>query len=461
MRTKRLLYGAALAAAWVGLAGCSEIAAARRAQDPSTARPGERTVTAKQVGLVNGSSLTIEQGLEITLNYSPTVAIFRARVDEAEGTLEQVNAGYLPQVLLQADYRWEKAGGAGSTPLVGNRVTPNSGVVQTQGGSVSMNQLLYDFGKTNALSSQAVNVYLAAKMDLTSAQNDQAFNFRQAFFNLLKQEELVKVGEENVRQFEKHLEQTRVLVQVGSRQKYDLTKAEVDLGNAQLNLVKAKTALIVARATLDNALGLAEDPSYVAQKPKDVGQWTLTFDESFDLARKNHPKLEGLILRELAARFAIDAAIASFYPSLSLTGSFSWAGALTPTSWFGFLGPMLNYVVFSGWQVTGVLHQQVGSLREAYATRAQEEQQIYLDLRSAFAIFEDARESEKIALLTVKNATEQLDLAQGRYLAGKASSVDLTDAEVALANARAVEVQSRWDYEISIAALKRSVGQIQ
>jgi outer membrane protein TolC len=36
--------------------------------------------------------------------------------------------------------------------------------------------------------------------------------------------------------------------------------------------------------------------------------------------------------------------------------------------------------------------------------------------------------------------------------------VDLTDAQVALANARAAEIQARWDYETSIASLLRSIG---
>jgi outer membrane protein len=440
------------------LAGCSDIREAREAQDPKSAREGERPITAQEVGLETGRILTLETGLGISLSHNPNVAILRARMEQAQAGLEQVDAGFLPQLLLQADYKWEKDGGASNPPLVGSKISSHSSVIQVQGGSLSVSQLLYDFGKTSALASQAVNLYLAAQADLASVRNDTAFNFRQAFFNLLKQEELVKVGEETVRQFEKHLEQTKGLVDVGSRQKYDLTKAQVDLGNAQLNLVKARTALVVARATLDNVLGLTEDPSYQVERPAEVGQWTLTFDESFLLARKNHPHLQGLILREAAARYGVDAAIADFYPSLSLSGQFQWNGSLLPTTWFSSLGPLLNYVVFSGWQKTGALHLAVAGLREAYATRALEEEQIYLDLRNAFALFEDARESQKIASLTVKNAEEQLDLAQGRYLAGKASAVDLTDAQVALASARAAEIQARWDYEVSIASLLRSIG---
>lgn len=444
----------------LALLGCSDIQDARWAQDPASARPGERTPRAKDVGLPGDVPLSLDRGLGIALEHNPNIAIFRARVEEAKGILEQVNAGFLPQVLAQADYHVQRQGGAGNAP-VGQSQIANSGFYQSHGGSVTLSQLLYDFGKTDALSRQNFELWSAAEADLQSTRNDTTFNFESGFFNVLKQEELVAVGIETVRQFEKRLEQTTVLVQVGSRQKYDLTKSQVDLGNAQLSLVKARTALAAARTTLNNVMGLAEDPPYKLERPRAPSQWTMSLEEAFGLALRNHPHLLSLILHEESARAGIDAAVAAFYPALTLQGSFSWAGSLTPVTWFSFLGPMVNYVVFSGWQQTGVLHQAVGNLREAYATRAQEEQQVYLDLRNAYTVLEDSQESLKILTLTVKQAEEQLELTQALYKNGKASAVDLTDSQVALATARGNEIEARWDYEVAIASLKRSIGGIQ
>ena len=442
----------------LALSGCSEIDAARKAQDPDSRRDGERTVSAETIGLGAGAQLTLARGIDIALKNNPNVAISRALVEHSQAVLEEVDSGYLPQIALSADYRWEKSGGAGSTPLTGSRVGPNSGIVQTQGGSVTLNQLLYDFGKTDALHRQAYAQFTSAHASLASAENDAVFNFRQAFFNVHKQEELVRVGEETVRQFEKRLEQVKGFVDAGTRQKYDLTKAQVDLGNAQLTLVKARTALTVAKATLNNTLGLASDPLYGLDHPGPSGPWGMSFGDAVDAARAYHPALQSLILQENAARAEIDAAIADFYPQLSLSGSFAWAGTLTPVTWFSFLGPTLNWVLFSGWQKTAVLHAAVADLHQAYANRALEEQAIFLDLRNAYATLEDTQESLKILSLTVQSAAETLDLVVGRYKVGKASSVDLTDAQVQLATAKAQEIEARYDYEISIAAIERSIG---
>jgi outer membrane protein TolC len=441
----------------LALAGCADIREARRAQDPENRRPGERTVGAVEAGLPPGATLTLDKGVSIALKHNPVIAAGRARVEQSQANLEQVTAGFLPRISVSADYRWERTGGAGSTPRSGRQIG-NSGVVQTTGGGVQVSQLLFDWGRTGALREQAYSNYVAAQADLASAENDAVYTFKQSFFDVLKQEELVRVGEETVRQFEKRLEQVRGFVEAGTRQKYDLTKAQVDLGGAQLTLVKARTALKVARATLNTSLGLASEPDYTVDRSAPPGIWSMAFDEAVEAARAYHPRLQGLILRESAARSAIDAAIADFYPALSLQGSFSWSGSLTPLNYFAFLGPALDWVVFSGWEKTGQLHGAVASIREAYANRALEEQLLFLDLRQAYAALEDTRESLKIAALTVKQAEETLDLTTGRFQVGKASSVELTDAQVALANARAAEIQARYDFEISIAAIERSIG---
>lgn len=439
------------------LAGCADINAARLAQDPDNRRDGERTVSASEAGLGPGSTLTVEKGVSIALKHHPTIAAGRARVEGADANLEQVLAGYLPKISLSADYRWERGGGAGSKKPTGDTVG-HTNILQTTGGNISISQLLFDFGKTDALRRAAFSNFIAAQADLASAENEAVFAFKQSFFDVLKQEELVRVGEETVRQFEKRLEQVKGFVDVGTRQKYDLTKAQVDLGAAQLTLVKARTALTVAKALLNTSLGLASDPAYTIDKPTAAGAWTMTFDDAVESARLYHPRLQGFLLRENAARAGIDAAIADFYPNLTLQASFSWSGALTPMNWFSFLGPALNWLVFSGWDKTGALHGAVASLREAYANRAQEEQLIFLDLRQGYSGLEDTRESLRIAALTVKQAEETFELATGRWQVGRSSSVELTDAQVALANARAAEIQARYDFEISIAAIERSIG---
>jgi outer membrane protein TolC len=420
---------------WIfALAGCAEINAARDAQKPESAAPGERTVTAKELGI---ASLTFDGGLEIALTHNPQIATSKARVDGARARVHQNLAGFWPSI-------------SASSSIKGSQ-TEGADMDDTLSGSLSLSQLVFDFGKTSATARQSAENLLAAELDLVTAANDVAFDYRQAFFNVLKQQELVVVNQETVRQFEKRLEQVKGFVEVGTRARYDLTKAQVDLGNAQLNLVRAQTALRVARATLNDVLGLAEDASFTLVKP-DLADGEPAFD------RSKHPRLQALAFREKAASAAIDAAIADLFPSISFSSSLSFTGSLTPVAWSGTLGPAINWLLFGGWTKTEAVKERVAGLREARASRADAEQQVFLQISQANAAVQDARERLKITELTVKQATENLDLVQGRFAVGRASSVELTDAQVALANARGERVQAEFDLQIALASLKRAVG---
>src|SRR5262249_17603090 len=156
------------------IAGCADIDAARRVQDPANRRSGERTVSAEEVGLGAGTVLSLDKGIAIALKNNPIVAASRARSERSVAVLEQVNSGYLPDISVSANYRWQKAGGAGTPPPTGSKIK-NSGITQSHGGSVQINQLITDFGKTDAAHRQAYANYAASLADLAAAENDAVF----------------------------------------------------------------------------------------------------------------------------------------------------------------------------------------------------------------------------------------------------------------------------------------------
>ncbi len=59
-------------------------------------------------------------------------------------------------------------------------------------------------------------------------------NVKQAYYQVLKTKRNLVVAGETVKQFQQHLEQAKAFYEVGTKPKFDVTKAEVDLGNAQL-----------------------------------------------------------------------------------------------------------------------------------------------------------------------------------------------------------------------------------
>ncbi|HEY3227264.1 MAG TPA: TolC family protein, partial [Planctomycetota bacterium] len=302
MRFRVLLLAPALL-----LAACSVIGEARRAQDPASAAPGERTATAAELGLGAGSTLTLERGLAIALEHNPQVGSAHARIQSAEARLRQTGALTLPSVSASASVSVDQA--RAGDPLI------TSDVGKSHSGSIGASMLLFDFGGASAAARAAGEEWNAAIADFDSASAEVAFAFRQAFFTVLQGQELVAVGQETVRGFEKRLEQVRGFVEVRTRTKYDLTKAQVDLGNAQLDLVRARNQLSIARAVLNASLGLAEEPAYLLRKPAVDEGAAPDLAALAAEAKERHPRLQALAFREKAASAAVDGAIADLLPA--------------------------------------------------------------------------------------------------------------------------------------------------
>lgn len=444
---RRRLAGAAVSC--LLLAGCATVRRAREAQDATHVPPGERTVTAAEAGLSSNTVLSLDQALGIARQWNPTLIRARQALASSGEQLRQTKAAFYPNVAASANARRATSNSAQAPESHNTDPSYSAGL--------SADQLLYDFGKTPAALRQAAAGYAATEARLRSTDHTIAFNVRTAFYDLLRAQELLTVAEENERQYKVRLEEVRALAEVGRRIRYDITKAEVDLGNAQVQLITARNGVRTARATLNHRLGLAEEPAFRMADPPAV-EAPARLAGLMDTARAQHPDLAALRADVLAASAAVDQAVANLYPSLKVNADYGWSGKALPLiwNWAAALGGALD--VFSGWRNTSLIEQSVAQLRSARAAYAEREQQIHEDLSRAWAELESARERQSVTELTERAARETLDLVSERYRIGKASSVDLSDAQVALTTARAQQVQARYDYLSAVAAIQFTSG---
>lgn len=290
------------------------------------------------------------------------------------------------------------------------------------------------------------------------AEIDVAFGVRSAYFTLLKDLHLRDVAREAVAQFQEHLDQVREFVSVGTRIPYDSTKAEVDLGNAQLTLVEAEDALLLAQATMASAMGLAQTTDWT---PEDAGAPPPPpdpFEECWKSAGRARPDLAAAQARAEASSELVNARIASLYPNLDLAFGFNWSGTRSPLPWSWQIGPSLAWTPFDGFANLYSIDEAVAALRSARAAYAAIEQKAWLEVRRAWLAMADARQRLDVTQLTVRNAQQNLTLAQGLFDVGRATTVELTDARQALTKARSDELQARGDLDIAAAALRKSIG---
>lgn len=433
----------------LSICGCKTVQNARLAQSGTDRLDGETTVTASAAGLAAGGTCTLEQLERLARRHHPSILQARQSVESARHQCRITRSSRLPQISASGGY-------SRSTQNTWGRDTHSEARGSWSGG-LGLDLLLYDFGKLDAQERQALQALIAAEEQLREAELDVTHNVRSAFFERHRAEHLVIVAIKAERQYAEHLEEARVMAEVGTRRQYDVTKAEVDWGNARLDVITASNTLTVAHAQLNRNLGLAENPDYTLDTAL-LPAASQSLAELMDAARENTPSLAVLRARERAAYAYVDQTIADLYPDLSLSADADLSGRGFPLVWNFSWAVRAAQTLFTGYRKTARIDDAVTQLRTARARVADAEQALYLDLVTSVAQRESARNRMEVARLVQNQTTENLNIVNEQYRVGLSSSIERTDAQVALTQAQADLIRAYYDEQSAHARIARLIG---
>jgi len=83
---------------------------------------------------------------------------------------------------------------------------------------------------------------------------------------------------------------------------------------------------------------------------------------------------------------------------------------------------------------------------------------IRLEAEQAYLSLREAEERIRVTQKAVGQAQENFELANGRYQVGVGFPLEVTDAEVLLANARANNITALYNYKIAEARIEKAMG---
>ena len=245
----------------------------------------------------------------------------------------------------------------------------------------------------------------------------------------------------------------------GLKPKFDVTKAEVDLSTAKLNLIKAENAFRLARVTLNNAMGLPEAPDYEVEDRLSSGRQDMDLEEAIRKAYERRSDLKAMALKRKSLEQSIELVRKDYYPSLTGSAGYGWGGGDFPLDRGWSFGAEVSIPLFTGFSTQYEIAEAQANLDVLTANENLLRQAIDQDVRQAWLNLREAAERIVAAELTVRQAVENLELANGRYASGVGSPIEVTDALVAASNAKLSEISALYDYRIALAGLERAVGE--
>ena len=394
-----------------------------------------------------GEMLDLQRCIGIAIKRHPNIIAAMSTVDVNQSRIGQAQANYYPQLNWSSGY-------SRYSPV--SRTTSRSFDEYTS--SATLKQNIYDFGKTaTQVDIQRLNLN-SSRLDLENTSEQLIINVKQAYYGLLLAKRNRDVALETVKQFEQHLEQARGFYEVGTKPKFDVTKAEVDRSNAKLNLIKAENALRIAKVNLNNTLGLPEAPEYEIEDNLLFKKYEIPLEGAIKRAYENRPDLKSIITKKNAAESSIELAKKGYYPTLSGNADYNWAGETFPLNHGWDVGVTVTFPIFSGFLTKYQVNEARSNLNVLKANEEALRQGIFLEVQQAYLNLHEAEERISTAEITVRQAEENLELAKGRYAAGVGNPIEVTDAMVAYSNAKTAYIQALYDHKVAQASLEKAMG---
>ena len=425
---------------------------------------------AEELPFEPGKPLTLSQVRAIALKFHPALVASKETVLANKALVEQALAAYYPQVNLNNSYTAfttnfstspisNPAGGAIGVPTPRpNRWSATfTDILNT---NVTATQTIYDFGRTsNAVKINRENVK-ASQEGVSITRQNVILNVDEAYYSVLQAKRLITVAEDTVKQTREHLGQAQAFFRSGTHPKIDVTKAEVDLANAELSLIQARNNYQVAQVTLNNAMGLRQDLQFEIEDSLDYKPREITLAEILKTAFDQRPELSQFKAQERAQEATIKLAKAGYYPILSGSASYLYrsTGFDKTFYWDWFISGTLSIPLFSGFSTPAQIAQGQANLRSLRAQEENTKLNIRLEGEQAYLGLTLADEQIRVTEKTVSQAQENYNLATGRYRVGVGSPLEITDAEVSLANARANYIQALYNYKIGEAKIDKAMG---
>jgi outer membrane protein len=320
---------------------------------------------------------------------------------------------------------------------------------------VTLDYLLFDFGKREAKVDTATAQKLAAGANFIQTNQDVAFDIATDYYNLVTAQERLQAARETLKTAQTTQDAAENQLANGRSTMPDVLNARAETAQAVFDLESAEGDEQVARVLLSEAIGVEPTPHILIDAQENAPlpeSLNLTIEELIDRAIASRPDLAAQAAAIRAAGDEVRSARADYLPRITLSASVAQT-SLWPKSDSGALGnasmPTWSATLGVQWRIfDGGARKH--TLREA-ESRRREEQDKMTDLRdrttrevwSAYIGFRTAVQKEHAAVALLTSATASYDASLDSYKYGVRTLVDVVTAQRQLAQARLSSVAAR------------------
>jgi outer membrane protein TolC len=421
-------------------------------------------------GTVTGGTLTLEQAYDRALATDQTIHIAYWEIRKANLLPWSALAKLGPQITANASY--VKSNLATRSTII--QTDPTTQIPQTvditsharsgsaEGGFTYVQPLIdltvfpaYHLGSLTRI---------ATRLEHQFTIRETLFGLASAFYEVLKQQQLVVVDRETLRLTNEQLDLAQKRANVGEVTRADVLRAQVTVEQARQTMVQDEGVLDLDRNTLANILNFAPDTPFTVVEPPDYPSALPDFQGLLGRAYTHREDLK-------VANIAIDQDIArrnevvgTYGPRVvaQMDGERGHASGSTNDSTYNYDATVsVQLPIFTGGQREIDLLTADRQIEETKLNRDKTAKTVESDVKGAWLAVRTLQQTLKALHAQVVAAEQGYHDLENQYRAGTATSVDVLSALNDLNDARKDLAVQIYGFQVALRNLEQVTGVFQ
>lgn len=377
-------------------------------------------------------------------------------LDAATNRVRETLGGWFPTLNVTAHYGRElqnKPEGTDDTELV------------TREADLSLTQLVWDFGATNARLRASELTRESARFTLSAIKQDLILRAVTAYLNVMRTAKVLELARKSESNIKKQTELENALVQRGAGLSSDVLQAKATLSGAQARRVQAEGALSVARNAYRAVFQTdVADISAMKQPTSPEDLIPPNLKDAIALALSENPKL---LTADAGARVANETIkstkASSFYPKIEAVAESKLkedVGGTAGNQQEQVAKLQMSFPFNLGFTAVNTLKAAEGDASAAAKRVGESKDLVEQQVRDSWANLQTQTNTAEFLRNQSNIQAEFLALARKERQLGNRSLIDVLSGETAFINATSDATSAEFDVSIAVFTLLNTLGRL-
>ena len=407
--------------------------------------------------------ISLEQAIEIALEESNTVKIADLTIEKSGYSKKGTYAALYPNVTASGSYQRTLKKQVMAMDFNGQSMEIAVGKWNNVNAGITASMPLINAQLWQSLKLSALDVEIAVEQ-ARSSKISMISQVKQAYYAVLLAQQVYDVYTNVYENAAKNLERTEQNYNAGKASEYEYLRAQVNVKNAEPNMYSAMMAVDLAIWQLKAVMGVDLEAKIGVQGNIDqYKEEMMSFNiANEDISLENNTTLTQLSLQSKQLERTIKMTKYQYIPTLSASFSYNYIamGDDFKFKWnpYSVAGLSLNIPIFDGFSK----HNNIKQYKATQDILQLNIEDTERNLRIAFKNYENqintCMKNYSAAESTLEVAQRSYDIAEKMYQLGKATLLELNDAQLALVQAQLTMSQAVYNFMVTKASMEELAG---